>query len=159
MKAPPVIHERIIDTNHLLRNLSAVSVERKFGREVRKRTTLRARRAEGAVLNHKPARTADLPHGERLAVGKQDSLRISECARERRARNQQDETCVHDERESVRASEFVPENDLAAWRLWVWAGTRLPAARAHLICNACCGVLARFSGECGVEVYRAASGE
>ena len=159
MKAPPVIHERIIDTNHLLRHLCTVSIERKFGREVRKRTTLRARRTEGAVLNHEPTRTADLSDRERLTVGKQDPLRVSECARECRPRNQQDETRVHHKRESVRASESVPMHDLAARRFWVGTRARLPSARAHLLSNTCCGVFTLFSGECGGELHRAAPSE
>ena len=159
MKAPPVIHERIIDTNHLLRHLCTVSIERKFGGEVRKRTTLRARRTKGAVLNHKPTRTADLPHRERLTVGEQDPLRVSECTRECRPRNQQDETRVHHKRESVRASESVSVHDLATRSFWVGTRARLPSARAHLLRNASCGVFALFGGECGGELHGAAPSE
>ena len=50
-------------------------------------------------------------------------------------------------------------HDLAARRFWVWARTRLPSARAHLLCNACCSVFALFGGECGGELHRAAPSE
>ena len=159
MKAPAVIHERIIDTNHLLRHLCTVFIERKFSGEVRERTTLRARRTEGAILNHEPARTADLPYGERLTVREQDPLCVSECARERRTSNQQDETRVHDERESIRASESVSVHDLSARSFWVGTRARLPSARAHLLRNASCGVFALFGGKCGGELHRAAPSE
>ena len=55
MEAPPVIHEWRVHAHDLLRNFHAALIDGKIRCKIGECTSLRARRAKAAVLNHQAA--------------------------------------------------------------------------------------------------------
>ena len=100
VKAPPVVRERFIHANHLARYLFAANIDAKVGREIGECARFCARCTKRVVHDHEAVGGTNLANGERLTIGEQDSLRVSEDSRGRSTQQHHHEPCVHDQREA-----------------------------------------------------------
>ena len=132
MKAPAVIGERFIDADHLARHLFSAHIDTEVGREIGECTRAGARRTKGVIHDHEAIRGTDLPNGECLAIGEQDSLRVPKDSRSRSAKQHHHEPGVHDEGETTRTTETVCMQKEPAVALGVGGNAHLPAVALRL---------------------------
>ena len=135
MKAPTVIGERLIDADQLARYLFAANIETKVGREVSKCACAGAWRTELMIHEHEAIGASDLSHGERLAIGEQDSLRVSEDPRCCSAEQHHDEPSVHDEGEAPGATEAICMKNESTVAVRVSGDAHLPAVALRFGCG------------------------